>query len=285
MSIRKIIPLSVKRYILKQIQNKEDSNNHKIIMPQVVEISEEQIETNRLFALKRFQPTSTKFLDRYLEIVDGCTYLNGNHEIWVKEIYDFKADNEQPYIIDCGANIGLSVLYFKYKYPDARVMAFEPDEQICNTLKKNVRTYDLSHVEVHQEAIWKADGEITFQQEGGFSGRIPINEEEGNIVRVKARRLKDLLNKPVDFLKIDIEGAEYEVLKDCSDTLQNVKNIFIEYHSHITQKQTLNEILTILTNSGFRYHIHEAYTQQKPFVQRELMLGMDLQLDIFGYRI
>ena len=43
-------------------------------------------------------------------------------------------------------------------------------------------------------------------------------------------RLKDLLDDDIDFLKIDIEGAEYAVLKDCSDDLTNVKNLFVEYH-------------------------------------------------------
>ncbi|MBD0259019.1 MAG: FkbM family methyltransferase, partial [Cytophagales bacterium] len=224
-------------------------------------------------------------LDRTIEVVDACTFVGGSHEIFSKGIYEFRADTGAPYIIDCGANIGLSVIYFKNLYPGAQVVAFEPDQNICNVLRRNVAAFGFTGVTVFQEAIWKANGFIEFQVEGGFSGRIPKPEDQANLVRVPARRLRDLLlDRPVDFLKVDIEGAEYEVLLDCQDALQGVKHIFIEYHSHIAEPQRLNEILAVLTRAGFRYHVHEAYTRPRPYVQRELMLGMDLQLDVFGYR-
>ncbi len=242
-------------------------------------------ERLRLLEMPRYTPTRTTLLDRPIEVVDACTFLGGSHEIFDKGIYEFKAGTETPFIIDCGANIGLSVIYFKHLYPKASVVAFEPDQNICNVLRRNVAAFGFTEVTVFGEAIWKTNGFIEFLVEGGFSGRIPKPEDEASLVRVPARRLRDLLlDRPVDFLKIDIEGAEYEVLLDCQDALGGVEHIFIEYHSHSAEPQRLNEILSILTRSGFRYHVHEAYTRPRPYVQRELMLGMDLQLDVFGYR-
>ena len=78
---------------------------------------------------------------------------------------------------------------------------------------------------------------------------------------------------------------ETEVLKDCADKLVNVKYLFCEYHSHAAEKQSFDEILKVLSEAGFRYHIKEAYTSRFPFIERPLMLGMDLQLDVFAFRI
>src|SRR5579871_1502116 len=56
-------------------------------------------------------------------------------EIFVDEIYKQQLSN-QPYIIDCGANIGLSIIYMKQHYPDANIVAFEPDEKISIFFQK-----------------------------------------------------------------------------------------------------------------------------------------------------
>jgi hypothetical protein len=95
------------------------------------------------------------------------------------------------------------------------------------------------------------------------------------------------LNQNVDFLKIDIEGAEFDVLKDCQDNLSFVKNIFIEYHSNPLEPQILSNLLRIIADAGFRYYIKEAWVnRQQPYIEKSLNQSVyDLQLNIFGYRI
>jgi hypothetical protein len=66
------------------------------------------------------------------------------------------------------------------------------------------------------------------------------------------------------------------------DRLKNIKHLFIEYHSHYQEKQQLHHILALLQENNFRYHIHEAYVRRSPFVSKELMTGMDLQLNIYA---
>ncbi|MDQ0640901.1 hypothetical protein QF042_004466 [Pedobacter sp. W3I1] len=93
------------------------------------------------------------------------------------------------------------------------------------------------------------------------------------------------MTQKIDFLKIDIEGAEYLVLKDIEDNLSNVENLFIEYHSSPDCKQTLSEILGILTKSGFRFYIKEAWDNLPiPFEHRLYKPFWDLQLNIFAFR-
>lgn len=254
----------------------------KIIRPKDYVI---QKELHRLSLLPRYQNTTTKLLGYEIEIVDSCSFLCGYHEIFEKRIYEFKAASEAPLIIDCGANIGLSVLFFKSLYPQSRVIAFEPDPQIFTSLQKNVLNLGLKDVQLHQKAVWKNEEYINFYREGGYSGRIPKPDDNSNIIQIETVRLRDLLNQKIEFLKIDIEGAETEVIFDCESQLVNINYLFLEYHSHFQEKQSLHEILRLLHNAGFRYHILDAFSSERPFIDRRTMCGMDLQLDIFCYRI
>ncbi len=237
----------------------------------------------RLKRLPRYKPTETTLFGYSLKLVDSKTFLSGFREIFIDEIYRFKATDEHPLIIDCGANIGLSIAYFKKIAPDSKIIAFEADPNIFEILKYNVKSIGCDNVELYDQAVWTKDGEIEFMIEGAYSGRIPKMGDSCTI-KVKSKRLKDILNIPVEFLKIDIEGAEYDVIEDCKEVLHLVKNIFIEYHSHESEDQMLHRLLDLLKINKFRYHIHEAYTSPQPFIKRNLLLGMDSQLNIFGYR-
>jgi len=241
------------------------------------------LEKARLRKKTRYREGESTLLTRPLKYVDANTCYYGYLDIFEKEPYKFVAETENPYIIDCGANIGLSVIYFKTLYPGASIDAFEPDPGIFKVLTANVRNFGLDKVSLHQSAVWDRSGTVNFNQEGGMSGRI-TKPGDSNYASAAATRLKDWLDKPVDFLKIDIEGAEHAVLLDCAEKLGWVKNLFIEYHSHVSETQKLDEILKILTTSGFRYHLHEAYTVRHPYMEKGDMLGMDLQLNIYAVR-
>lgn len=265
--LKKIIPDKVKEKV-KILLNSKKRNIY--------------FEKRNLYKTPRFQKGCANFLKSPFYFVDAATFLHGYEEIFEQEIYKFNASTDEPNIIDCGSNIGLSVIYFKLLYPKAKIAAFEPDKNIAQTLKENIKSFELENIEVNEKAIWINNEGIEFQQEGGFSGRIPKPGDVLNIIKVPTKRLKDLLSSKVDFLKMDIEGAEYSVIMDCVDNLKNVENFFIEYHSHVKEEQNLHKILEILHTQGFRYHIHEAYTRKHPFVSSESMVGMDLQLNIFA---
>lgn len=86
----------------------------------------------------------------------------------------------------------------------------------------------------------------------------------------------------VSFLKLDIEGAEYEVLHECRELLGNVQNIFVEYHSFADKKQELSGILKILENAGFRYYIeHIGVKSHHPFIGISNYVDFDDQTKYF----
>jgi FkbM family methyltransferase len=199
---------------------------------------------------------SVKFLDendfRFLinEVFGNLSY-----------IFSCKNDNA-PRIIDCGSNIGLSVLFFKKLYPKAKITAFEPDPEAFDILSKNVKQNSLQDVVVHQCALTDYDGVIEFHKppirKGSLLMSIDAGRVSGTTISVPAKRLAPFICDRVDLLKIDIEGAEEGVLRDLykSNVFINIDQLYLEYHHHIHhQKDTLSGVLKILENSGFGYQI------------------------------
>ena len=207
-------------------------------------------------------------------------------ELMVDEIYKFHTSNLSPLIIDCGANMGLSVLYLSQLYPQAHIIAFEPDEAIFNVLRTNVQQFATGRkVDIYKKAVWDRETTLQFFTDYGMGGSVETNYGKGGPQRVQTVRLADFLQTPVEFLKMDIEGAEYTVLKSCQPYLKNVKHIFVEYHSYIDKEQKLEEILYMLKSSGFRYHLKQSQSFQCPFIDRVSGNNkMEMAINIFGYR-
>ena len=239
----------------------------------------------RLSKIPRFQKTSVKFKEQEFLIRDTPTFLSSYEEIFEQEIYKFNTNEAIPIIIDCGANIGLATLYFKIKYPRAKILAFEPDPNIFEALKNNIEVHNFKGVELYNEAIGDKQETLLFNMEGGHSGML-VKEPTDKTVSVAVTALKDVLSKfdQVDFLKIDIEGHEINVLPTIALELKKVKNLFLEYHTFIDQPQRLSTIIRLIEEAGFRYYIKEAAHKKNPFLERELFYKMDMLVNIFCYR-
>jgi FkbM family methyltransferase len=244
----------------------------------------QQSELERLAGLPPCQPTITDLLGCEWEIVDGPSFLSMYQEIFVREAYRFAAaTTPRPFIIDGGANIGVSVLYFKRLHPQAEIVAFEPDPAICAVLERNVHSSGLRDVTIVQRALWTSAGEREFMSEGSWAGRLAHSGDHGNHV-VETVRLRSYLDRTVDFLKLDIEGAETEVLADCAVRLHLVEHLFVEYHSLIHEPQTLATLLAVLGQAGFRFHLQAYGLSPQPFVERHSCFGMDNTVNIHAYR-
>lgn len=216
----------------------------------------------------------------------GLAFHNSYIEIIKEQIYKFKTDKEAPLIIDCGANMGLSVLFFAKNYPKSKIIAFEPDTNVLPTLEKNISTY-LEHHDftLYKKAVWTEDTVLDFYTDGGLGGRVGVSYENKQPRSIEALRLRTFLEEEIDFLKIDIEGAEYEVLLDCKEKLKNVKCLFVEYHSVFNETQRLDDILQLLKGLGFRYHLKESFSRSRPFVDTKIVCQkFDMAINIFAYK-
>lgn len=213
----------------------------------------------------------------------GPEYLHGLKEIFIEGVYMQKLP-ENAYILDCGAHIGLSVIYLKSICHTAYIVCFEPDKKNFNLLQKNILSHNLKDIDARNEAVWIENTSLNFIQEGNMASKIGSNSSS-NTVSVKAARLKDYLNRKIDFLKLDIEGAEYKVIKDIAESLGEVENMFIEYHGNFEQNEELLEIFEIISKAGFKFYIKEAANNyEHPFLRETLNHDYDLQLNIFCFR-
>ncbi|MEO6845240.1 MAG: FkbM family methyltransferase [Ginsengibacter sp.] len=223
---------------------------------------------------------SHKLLQHETFFYGGLEYLHGVKEIFLEGVYKQELP-ENAAIIDCGAHIGLSVIYLKSICPTAHIVCFEPDTKNFDLLQENISSHQLRNVEIKKEAVWIENTQLNFIQDGNMGSKIG-DDNSSNSAFVKAIRLKDYLNKEVDFLKMDIEGAEYKVLKDISESLKNISKMFIEYHGTFEQNNELLEILDLVTKAGFKFYIKEAASiLDQPFLPKTAPTDYDLQLNIF----
>lgn len=213
--------------------------------------------------------------------------LHTYKDIFENEIYKFSASSERPLIIDCGSNIGISVLYYKKLYPGSTVIAYEPDKKNFQLLSKNISDNNLQQVRLHEAAVWVENGEISFASNAAEGSSITMTNEERNVVIVPAVRLADILNKyeKIDFLKLDIEGAEDKVVADCGSLLSRIENLFLEYHGTIHETAKLTIILKTLSDCGFSIYLNNAANHlQTPFYEKKSVARHDVQLNLFCYK-
>lgn len=233
----------------------------------------------------RHQTGTIPFLNYRFQVPDALSFAWQFKEIFADESYRFETTAAVPVILDCGANIGTSLAYFRQTYPTARILAFEANPAIGEVLARNLRDNGITGIEVINKAVWTNGQGLDFGS--GDADAASMYSTTGRRI-VPSVRLRDYLLREtrIDMLKIDIEGAETEVLADCHDALAHVRNLFVEYHAYIGHPQTLGTIVRLLETSGFRYYIDSNQGRTRPLVNHRYRGNdiMDLQLNIFAYR-
>jgi FkbM family methyltransferase len=199
---------------------------------------------------------SVNFLNYVVRITDGPNFYIQYKDEFLNRIYHFESQRTDPLIIDGGSNIGMSILYFKMVYPQARVIGFEPDPKIFQMLQENVTKNGLSGVTLVNSGLSAKNGEGTFMADesaGGYLG------SGGGAIAVRLEKLSTYLSEPVDFLKLNIEGEELPALEEVAQSgkLANVRELVLEYHSWPNVEQRMGNILNLLDKQGFRYLIHD----------------------------
>ena len=182
-----------------------------------------------------------KFLGSNLSMRIDDSDIRVFKQIFVDNEYDsLNLPKVVDTIVDLGANIGLSALFFMKKYPDARIIAVEPDAVNFEIMKRNLEDYS-SQVTLLNAAIWPSDGEVSLVEhdesnEGlgawGYRTETLTEGAEGSVSAISIPTLmKQSSINYIDILKVDIEGAEYELFeKGYESWLDKVGLIIIETH-------------------------------------------------------
>jgi FkbM family methyltransferase len=159
-------------------------------------------------------------------------------ELIVRKEYDIGCPEFHPKIIvDAGANVGLASVYFANKYPEATIIAVEPEPSNFKMLIRNSESY--RKIFPVNAALWKADGIVNL----GLDVSQPTDRAKwafrvvsNGTVPIRAVTMRTLMSEcgleTIDLLKVDIEGAEREVFAD-SDWMDMIGVILVELHDRL----------------------------------------------------
>jgi FkbM family methyltransferase len=182
--------------------------------------------------------------------------INLVEEIFIYEVYRPTNNTAVRTIIDCGSNIGISILYFKKLYPESRVIAFEPDHDTFKLLTTNINDNNINNVELHQVALGNMESEVVLYGKPSRPGSLNMSlfksEEMTGENKVIANKLSNYITSEVDLLKIDVEGAEVIIIQDLIDNnkLRLIRQLIIEYHPDITGK-SVETFISLLESRNF----------------------------------
>lgn len=133
------------------------------------------------------------------------------NEIAVGDIYGTEFFKAPRRIIDVGANIGVFSILTAKKFPEAAVIAIEPEKSNFEALKENIALSGAKNITAVNAAVSTAAGEARLYVSGVNAGNHSLYGT-GQAQTVKTRRLSEFL--PADILKLDAEGIEYEIFKE-----------------------------------------------------------------------
>lgn len=156
-------------------------------------------------------------------------------------------DGPPTVILDIGANVGATAVYFRAAYPGARIICYEPSPENFVWLASNTR--NLGGVEVHPFGLLDREGECQLYSGESQCAQHSIIPNSGTTSRhetvqlrraateMKARGLTD-----VSILKIDTEGCELPILRDLLPALRRIDAIAVEYHSE-EDRRAIDDLL------------------------------------------
>jgi FkbM family methyltransferase len=165
---------------------------------------------------------------RQLELPNHADTQFVLREIWLDEVYLPIAGMHPASVLDLGANVGLAGLFFRNRFPSlGEIVMLEPDPANFAMLRAN-----MPEAELHREAVGVRDGMGRIEG-GGGEGVMnhTVSPLEGGGVVI--RSMRGLLARPFDLVKMDIEGAEWDILADLAgepEILGSVRYWMIEFH-------------------------------------------------------
>ncbi len=185
-------------------------------------------------------------------------------EVFTSNVYEFNTEKNTPLIIDCGANIGLSMLYIKQKHSNAIIHAFEPDSVNYSYLEKNIDSFGWNDtVFKYQKLVSDKTGYEFFEELGNAGSKISKSDTGKKIEKIRLSDFIENLNQEIDFLKIDIEGSEFAVLPDLKKNFPKIKKMYVEFHCEDSDFQKFHSYINNLLSEHFDFQITTNFTENE----------------------
>lgn len=207
-------------------------------------------------------------------IENGITLRQGTSdtfvfkEIFIDECYKDKNNslNKESVVIDIGAHIGLFDIYCTNKC--GQIYAYEPHPENFELLEKNIKNTKLENVKIFNLAVWSEAGKDIAMADNGsgdtaeFSVSMGGEKLSGKNHILKTTTIEEIFARNniehCDLLKIDVEGAEYNILFSAPEHIyKRIKSIYIEYHPDIERKYFSRDLIKFLSDKGYKIKVDE----------------------------
>lgn len=186
-------------------------------------------------------------------------------EIFLEESYLIGLGRQvpdNPVIVDIGANAGFFSIFAASVFPGAKIFSYEPIPKNFKQLKRNIAMNPMAGITGFSEAVYGYSGSvsISFDPEDSFSTAASVMEEaetQGRTIQVPCTTIPEIFIKnkleKCDLMKIDCEGAEYEVLYNCPKSyLKQITQMAIEVHRGTGAKENVDDLREYF--SAMNYH-------------------------------
>lgn len=223
-----------------------------------------QIKNWHLFILDHFKLLNSKYI--IYKLRNGILYKTKTKELhrymitetWIHKVYNKYFSIKENYVVmDIGANIGVFTIFAAFKARNGKVYSFEPEKETFNILKDNIQLNKLNNVTAINKAISNKKGKRDFFiSDSNVGGHSFYSSRGDRKVSIETESFEGFIKenkiKKIDFLKLDCEGAEYDILYNCKDnTLKKIKHLAMETHSLNGQSKSA-EMEDFLIKKGFK---------------------------------
>jgi FkbM family methyltransferase len=200
-------------------------------------------------------PFTKKIFKYDVSFVDYPQIITLFEEIFIEQVYRFTTTTENPVIIDCGSNIGLSIIYFKSISQSCTIYGFEPHKETFDLLKINVNK--LQNVHVFNVALSNYQGDADLYSSPARKLNMTLQKgfgtsENTTTEQVAIDLLSNYISKHINLIKIDVEGSETDIIQELisSGKILYVSQLIVEHHSAFLA-DSLDGFIHLIECSGF----------------------------------
>lgn len=182
-------------------------------------------------------PHSVRLYNWQLEVPNLKEYHVLKREIFSQHQYFIELASPKPIIIDAGAHIGLSTLYFKRLFPGSLIISLEPHLHSFRFLQQNLESNQIQPVLPLNQALWPYKQDLKLFADPSpdhWWSNTGVIEKPGTqpfaVSTVTLKELYEGVGEKIDLLKLDVEGAEWDLLFTSFTHFNYIHHYLIEYH-------------------------------------------------------
>jgi len=165
----------------------------------------------------------------------GTSDVRAFFQVFLDDCYAIPVNIHPDLIIDGGANVGYASIYYANKYPDARIIAVEPEASNHDLLKVNTSGY--ANVTVLRAGLWNRGAQLKIKDPSAEKWAFQVQESEADEESIDAVTVDEIVERAgagsIDILKLDIEGAEKELFASAETWLGRVQVLIVELHDRL----------------------------------------------------